>query len=108
MFDNDGSGTIGFDEFVSLWGYITEWHNTFQSLDRDNSGGLDRKEMRAAIFKFGYIISEEVLNLIMRKFDRLTRGTIYFDDFIQCCVKIQVSNFSFQFKKFQRLKYFFK
>lgn len=39
----------------------------------------------------GYRLSDRFYSLLVRKFDRTGRGTIAFDDFIQCCVVIQAS-----------------
>lgn len=91
MFDRNQSGTINFDEFSALWKYVTDWQNCFRSFDRDNSGNIDQNELKAALIQFGYSISDETLITIMRKYDRAGRGTIYFDDFIQCCVTLHVS-----------------
>ena len=46
MFDRDKSSTITFDEFGSLWRYVTDWQETFKSFDRDNSGNIDKNELK--------------------------------------------------------------
>ena len=38
----------------------------------------------------GYRFSDSFVALLVRKFDRQGRGSIAFDDFIQCCVVLQV------------------
>lgn len=43
-----------------------------------------------ALTSFGYRLSDRFYDLLVRKFDRSGRGTVAFDDFIQCCVVIQV------------------
>jgi Ca2+-binding EF-hand superfamily protein len=53
MFDRDRNGTIGFNEFQALWKYITDWQSTFRSYDRDNSGNIDRNELKTALSSFG-------------------------------------------------------
>lgn len=53
MFDRDNSGTINFDEFMSLWKYVTDWQNTFRSYDRDNSGSIDKNELKTTLTSFG-------------------------------------------------------
>ena len=55
MFDRDGSNTINFDEFCSLWKYIEDWQRCFRSYDRDNSGSIDRNELRMALTSFGKV-----------------------------------------------------
>ena len=44
-----------------------------------------------ALKSFGYNLSDATHQMFLRKFDRLGKGTIYFDDFIQCCVVLHVS-----------------
>ena len=41
----------------------------------------------------GYRLSDRFYGVLLRKFDRTGQGVIKFDDFIQCCVVIQVSHF---------------
>lgn len=53
MFDRDHSGTINFEEFKALWKYITDWLNCFRSFDTDQSGNIDRNELKNALTTFG-------------------------------------------------------
>lgn len=46
MFDRDHTGTINFQEFGSLWKYVQDWQTTFKSYDRDNSGSIDKLELK--------------------------------------------------------------
>ena len=46
MFDHDNSGAIEFNEFQALWQYVTDWQRTFRSYDQDNSGTIDREELK--------------------------------------------------------------
>ncbi|KAJ8302962.1 hypothetical protein KUTeg_019358, partial [Tegillarca granosa] len=69
MFDRDNSGTINFQEFQALWKYVTDWQNCFRGYDRDR-----------------YRLSDQFYDILVKKFDRQGRGTVAFDDFIQCCV----------------------
>lgn len=96
MFDHDHSGTIGFQEFTGLWKYVTDWQNTFRQYDRDNSGSIDKNELKTAMTSFGYRLSDRFYNILLRKFDRSNLGTIAFDDFIQCCVVLQTLTNSFR------------
>ena len=53
MFDRDGSATIDFEEFASLWKYIDDWQKCFRSFDKDNSGSIDKNELKLALTTFG-------------------------------------------------------
>lgn len=46
--------------------------------------------LSTAMTSFGYRLSDRFYDLLIRKFDRTGKGTVAFDDFIQCCVVIQV------------------
>lgn len=92
MFDKKQQGTVSFEEFGALWKYVTDWENCFRSFDRDNSGNIDRHELKTALTNFGYRLTDQTIDMLVRKYDRAGHGTIYFDDFIQCCIVLYVSN----------------
>ncbi|XP_063981355.1 programmed cell death protein 6 isoform X2 [Diachasmimorpha longicaudata] len=96
MFDKNQNGTVNFEEFGALWKYVTDWQNCFRSFDRDNSGNIDREELKIALTNFGYRLSENLIDTLIRKYDRLGRGTIYFDDFIQCCIVLYTLTSAFR------------
>ncbi|KAI9298979.1 EF-hand [Neoconidiobolus thromboides FSU 785] len=96
MFDQDQSGTIGFNEFQGLWQYIEQWKQCFQSFDRDRSGTIDKQELSMALRTFGYNLSERFVGLLIKKFDRKSKGDITFDNFIQVCVTIKMLTDSFR------------
>ncbi|XP_052817787.1 programmed cell death protein 6-like isoform X1 [Mya arenaria] len=96
MFDRDNSGSINFQEFSALWKYVTDWQNCFRSYDRDNSGSIDRNELKTALTSFGYRLSDRFYDILVKKFDRQGRGTVAFDDFIQCCAVIQTLTGAFR------------
>lgn len=91
MFDKESRGSVSFQDFGALWKYVTDWQNCFRSYDKDNSGNIDHGELKTALTGFGYRLSDNLITCLMRKFDRFGRGTILFDDFIQCCIILYVS-----------------
>lgn len=91
MFDKENRGTVSFQDFGALWKYVTDWQQCFRSFDADNSGNIDQNELRTALTSFGYRLSDNLINILVRKFDRYGQGTILFDDFIQCCIILYVS-----------------
>ncbi|KAG7198216.1 hypothetical protein KM043_005623 [Ampulex compressa] len=96
MFDKNQNGTVSFEEFGALWKYVTDWQNCFRSFDRDNSGNIDRNELKTALINFGYRLSDHTIDTLIRKYDRAGRGTIYFDDFIQCCIVLYTLTAAFR------------
>ncbi|KAJ8587693.1 EF-hand [Rhizopogon salebrosus TDB-379] len=102
MFDVDRSGTIGFNEFTGLWKYIKDWQNVFRHFDRDQSGSIDRGELRDALKQFGYNLSPQLIGLVQAKYAS-TVSTPYgpppgitFDRFVRACVVIKQLSESFQ------------
>jgi len=96
MFDKQNRGTVSFEDFGALWKYVTDWQNCFRSFDRDGSGNIDKSELRTALTSFGYRLSENIIDLMVRKFDRHGNGTILFDDFIQCCIVLHTLTSAFR------------
>ena len=91
MFDKHNRGSINFEDFGALWKYVTDWQNCFRSFDRDNSGNIDKNELQSALQTFGYRLSNNFVEMLIHKFDKLGKGTILFDNFIQCCINLYVS-----------------
>lgn len=98
MFDRDKNGTIDIYEFSSLWNYIQDWKRCFDSFDLDRSGTIDANELHQAFQRFGYRLSMNFAQLVIRRFDRNGVGTINFDDFIQACVMLKSLTDSFRLK----------
>lgn len=96
MFDKQNRGTVNFEDFGAMWKYVTDWQNCFRSFDRDNSGNIDRNELKNALTTFGYRLSEGLIDVLLRKHDRSGRGTIFFDDFIQCCIVLYTLTTAFR------------
>lgn len=86
MFDRENRGSVSFQDFGALWKYIEDWRGVFQSFDTDRSGNIDKIELKNALTTFGYRLSDNLIEMLVRKFDRHGNGTILFDDFIQCCI----------------------
>nr|XP_044635486.1 programmed cell death protein 6 isoform X3 [Equus asinus] len=91
MFDRENKAGVNFSEFTGVWKYITDWQNVFRTYDRDNSGMIDKNELKQALSGFGYRLSDQFHDILIRKFDRQGRGQIAFDDFIQGCIVLQIS-----------------
>ncbi|KAK3826033.1 MAG: hypothetical protein J3Q66DRAFT_436987 [Benniella sp.] len=96
MFDRDNDGTISFNEFIGLWNYIEKWKACFQTYDLDGSGTIDTMELQKALRGFGYNLSEQIVALIVTKFDVRGRGDISFDNFVQSCVTVQTLTDAFR------------
>jgi len=96
MFDKGNTGQVNFQDFGALWKYVTDWQNCFRSFDTDSSGSIDKQELKTALTSFGYRLSDWLVEMLVRKFDRIGQGTILFDDFIQCCVLLYTLTSAFR------------
>ncbi|KAL5241157.1 PREDICTED: programmed cell death protein 6 [Diuraphis noxia] len=96
MFDKHNRGTVSFDDFGALWKYVTDWQSCFRSFDRDGSGNINVTELKDALSSFGYRLGEQIVSVMLKRFDRFGRGTILFDDFIQCCVVLHTLTAAFR------------
>lgn len=73
MFDRDNSGTINFQEFASLWKYVTDWQNCFRSYDRDNSGSIDKNELKTALTSFGRLTYLTIMTIVSYTLNRFRK-----------------------------------
>lgn len=76
--------------------FHVDWLNCFRSFDRDNSGNIDKNELKQALTAFGYRLTDEFFDVSLRKFSREGNGQIYFDDFIQLCITLQTLTGAFR------------
>lgn len=88
MLDRDQSGKLGFEEFKTLLDEIAKWKAVFKLYDRDTSLSLNASELRDALNSAGYRLNNKVLNSLVHRYAG-PDGTIAFDDFIMCAIKIR-------------------
>ncbi|KAF8544274.1 hypothetical protein BDD12DRAFT_922454 [Trichophaea hybrida] len=89
MFDTDRSGTIGFNEFCGLWGFLAAWRSLFDRFDTDKSGNISYQEFQNALAAFGYRLSPQFVQLLFRSYDRRGQNAISFDLFVQSCISLK-------------------
>ncbi|XP_062558498.1 calpain-A-like isoform X3 [Armigeres subalbatus] len=88
MLDTDQSGKLGFEEFQSLLTDISKWKAVFKLYDQDQTGRLSAFELREALNSAGYHLNNRILNGLVHRYGSRD-GSIAFDDFIMCAVKIK-------------------
>ncbi|PGH23852.1 hypothetical protein AJ80_02100 [Polytolypa hystricis UAMH7299] len=99
MFDRDGNGTVGFDEFVALWRFLAAWRDLFDRFDVDRSGRISFQEFSNALIAFGYMLSPSFVAVMFSTFESRGRGKVApvpgqkggmsFDLFIQACITLK-------------------
>ncbi|EDQ86536.1 uncharacterized protein MONBRDRAFT_35370 [Monosiga brevicollis MX1] len=89
MLDADRSGTMGFEEFRQLYQALEMWKTTFQGIDADRSGAVERGELKSAMTKFGYNLSDAAIDVMMRRYGKHQAHQITFDDFVALAVRVR-------------------
>ncbi|KAF8857002.1 sorcin [Acephala macrosclerotiorum] len=89
MFDTDRSGTIGFEEFCGLWGFLAAWRSLFDRFDTDRSGNISLDEYTNALVAFGYRLSPQFVDTLFRTYDKRGESAISFDLFVQSCISLK-------------------
>lgn len=89
MFDTDRSGTINFEEFCGLWGFLAAWRGLFDRFDKDRSGNISLDEYSEALVAFGYRLSDSFVATLFKAYDKRGEGAISFDMFVQSCISLK-------------------
>jgi Ca2+-binding EF-hand superfamily protein len=109
VFDKDRSGQINFNEYASLFKFITTMQQAFESYDRDRSGSIEFNEVLQAIQQGGFFLSPQAVNVIYNKFLRhptlnpgMKRKGLSLELFIQLCAFLGCARGMFMQLDFQR------
>lgn len=95
LFDLDKNGGLDVREFETLYTYVKEWVNAFNSYDRERSGFLDETELDYALKQLDIHFSPEFIKFLITRSDPNARK-VSLDQFIVTCVQIQ--RFTTEFK----------
>lgn len=93
--DEDGSGTVGFDEFEKVMeilrvreGFtkseVEEFEHAFKKFDRDGSGEIDTDELIGILGWLGYTQSDAVVKEVLQKVDFDGSGSVSKEEFLVC------------------------
>jgi len=98
IFDLDGNGEIGFQEFEPLWYYITPWRKMFDSFDTDRDGRVDASELGRALGYYNLHVGSTVIDMLVKKYGTTIRHRhggipprpyVDLDHFICACVVVR-------------------
>ncbi|KAF3859997.1 hypothetical protein F7725_000252 [Dissostichus mawsoni] len=97
--DEDGSGTIDFEEFLVMMVRLLkedqagkseeELSECFRIFDKNGDGYIDREEFALIIRSTGEPISEDEVDELMRDGDKNTDGMLDFDEFLKMMENVQ-------------------
>lgn len=92
--DDNGDNEIDFNEFMLLMKSRIgekdpekELRDAFRVFDTDNSGSIDRKELKRLMKKLGQALSESELDAMMDEVDTNGDGEISFEEFKELMVR---------------------
>ena len=88
LFDRDRSGELSLAEFEGVHAFVTTMTSGFRARDRDGSGSLIGPEVREALAASGYVLSEPVFQLLMKKHDKDHTGALGFDEYMELSILI--------------------
>ncbi|KAI0250846.1 hypothetical protein BJV78DRAFT_522756 [Lactifluus subvellereus] len=101
IFDLDGSGGIGFQEFEPLWNYMTQWRQIFDSFDTDHDGRIDASELGRALSYYDLHVGPTGIDMLVKKYGTTTpqnrhrhdrippRPYVDLDHFVCACVVVR-------------------
>ncbi|XP_030745255.1 peflin-like, partial [Sitophilus oryzae] len=95
LFDLDKNGGLDVKEFESLYYYIRQWLNAFNTYDRDKSGFLDENELDYALKQMDINFSPEFIRFLITKNNPKAKK-MALDQYIITCIQIQ--RFTDEFK----------
>jgi len=86
--DRDNTGTIDFNEFLTLMAPRDAHHDmdaelrqAFEVFDKDKTGSIDAKELRQVMKAIGENLTDEQIDDMIREADKDGNGTIDFEEF---------------------------
>ncbi|XP_071995843.1 calpain-8-like [Engystomops pustulosus] len=86
--DEQNTGTLGKVEFKKLCKKLQFYGRLFVEVDANVSGNIDAHEMRNALHKAGFNLSNRIHDVIIRRYITGNRA-INFEDFIACMMRLE-------------------
>ncbi|XP_061429792.1 calpain small subunit 1-like isoform X2 [Lethenteron reissneri] len=88
LMDSDGTGKLGYEEFKILWNKVKSWQNIYKQYDADRSGSMSSSELGPALESAGFKLNEQLLRVVTLRYAD-DDGTVDFDNFICCLVRLE-------------------
>lgn len=94
--DLDYSGKLDYDEFTEVMTLVRQWKETFKKYDRSRMGRIHKREVERALKAIGYTdIDDRLVDILMKRYSS-RGGTIDFDDFCNCTLRLRAMSYQFQ------------
>lgn len=78
MINTRQTDTLNLNEFHNMMIYIDRWRKMFNVFDNDNSNSIDVNELKEALFRFKFQISDQIIHLLLKKYSRNCNIYIYY------------------------------
>ncbi|XP_008582917.1 PREDICTED: calpain-8 [Galeopterus variegatus] len=88
LLDSNGTGTLGPVEFKTLWLKIQKYLEIYQETGYNHLGTIDAHEMRTALKKAGFSLSNQVQQTIATRF-ACSKLKVDFDSFVACMIRLE-------------------
>ncbi|XP_015264256.1 PREDICTED: calpain small subunit 1-like [Gekko japonicus] len=88
VMDSDTTGKLGFEQFKYLWNNIKKWQCVYKQYRSDTSGAIERPRLPAAFKAAGFRLHEQLHALIVRRYTDEEDGSMDFNSFIGCLVRL--------------------
>ncbi|KAL8194981.1 UNVERIFIED_CONTAM: hypothetical protein K2H54_043495 [Gekko kuhli] len=88
VMDSDTTGKLGFEQFKYLWNNIKKWQCVYKQYRSDTSGAIERPRLPAAFKAAGFRLHEQLYALIVRRYADEDDGSMDFNSFIGCLVRL--------------------
>jgi len=102
VFDKDYSGTVDFNEFVSLNRFMNTMQGAFFAADQDRSGFLDYREIFNAMSGAGFQLTYPTIQAVCEKYDVNRSGQISAEAFVNICSQLAAVRSIFEWNDTQR------
>lgn len=88
LLDTDGTGSLGPEEFKTLWLKIRKYLEIYKEMDHSRVGTIEAHEMRMALQKAGFTLNDKVQQSIAMRYASSKLG-IDFDGFVACMIRLE-------------------
>ncbi|XP_058832902.1 calpain-B-like [Topomyia yanbarensis] len=83
----NSSALLNYDQFRTIVRDVQQWQAVFKLYDLDNSGHLDRKELKNALNSSGFNVNNRVLHELMKQSRERGLESMELVDFVLCAVE---------------------
>lgn len=91
LFDKNHVNSVDFDDFCSIWNYLSRWRTVFEKCDTDGSLSINHPEFSNALKTFGFDLPLDSINHVFYTFSTAQfnqQPIMKFDAFIESMVWI--------------------